>query len=493
MGTPASAACACNDFAAVNPLRTIRQTLFTVALAAAAGLGVSCGPAKTAGGKVVVNYWEKWGGFEAEAMKAIIDDFNRSQERIEVRFLTISPIDVKLMLAASSGNPPDLAGLWEFNIPDFDEKGALLPLDAELARAGLGADHYVPAYWELGRHRGFTWGLPSTPGCVALFYNKRLFREAGLDPNQPPRTFAEVESMSRKLTRVELERAGHRVRVGFDELTAAERQKGDYAIVQLGHVPNDVGGIQVSCWGFWFGAKYYDGAHRILADEPANLAAYRWMRDTRLEFGNEQMKSFSANFGQSTSAQSPFISGRCAMVLQGPWLPNFVEKYSPGLEWGVTPFPALPGVADDAPLTVVISDMLVIPRGAKHPHEAFEFLCYTQRREVAEKLATGQRKFTALRDVSPEFITHHPNPAIGFFTELARSPNARAVPRLAIWRAYDNEMSVAAMSVHYLIQTPEEALAAVQQRVQWRLDRVTRRWDLVQNQRLAEWRERERW
>jgi len=122
----------------------------------------------TPGERVIVNYWEKWAGFEAEAMQSIIDDFNRSQNRIEVRFLTISPIDVKLMLAASGGNPPDLAGLWEYSIPDFAEKGALLPLDDELANAGLGADHYVPIYWELCRHRGFTWALPSTPGCVAL-------------------------------------------------------------------------------------------------------------------------------------------------------------------------------------------------------------------------------------------------------------------------------------------------------------------------------------
>jgi maltose-binding protein MalE len=181
------------------------------------------------------------------------------------------------------------------------------------------------------------------------------------------------------------------------------------------------------------------------------------------------------------------------MVMQGPWLPNFIEKYAPDLEWGVTPYPATPGVADDAPMTLIISDMLVIPRGASHPREAFEFLRYIQRREVNEKLAKLQRKFTALREVSPEFIANHPNPAIKFFTALSRSPNARAVPRLAIWRDYDTEMSVAAMSVRFLLKTPEEALAEVQKRVQWRLDRVIRRWDIVKDERVAEWRERERW
>ncbi|HEX2861855.1 MAG TPA: hypothetical protein VHN79_09455, partial [Lacunisphaera sp.] len=95
--------------------------------------------------------------------------------------------------------------------------------------------------------------------------------------------------------------------------------------------------------------------------------------------------------------------------------------------------------------------------------------------------------------VSPDFVARHPNPAIGFFTQLARTPNARSVPRLSIWRDYDIEMAVAAMSVRYLIKTPEEALAEAQERVQWRFDRVMRRWDVVGQERLAEWRENERW
>ena len=124
-----------------------------------------------AGERVVVNYWEKWAGFEAQAMQTVVDDFNRSQDRIEVHLLSINPIDVKLLLAASAGNPPDIAGLWSHSIPDFSEKGALTPLDEAMAGAHLGSDHYVPVFWEICRHKGFTWGLPTTPGCMALFYN----------------------------------------------------------------------------------------------------------------------------------------------------------------------------------------------------------------------------------------------------------------------------------------------------------------------------------
>ncbi|MFI5337996.1 MAG: ABC transporter substrate-binding protein, partial [Opitutales bacterium] len=443
-----------------------------------------------AGERVVVNYWEKWAGFEAEAMQAVVDDFNRSQDRIEVRLLSISPIDIKLLLAASAGNPPDIAGLWSHSIPDFAEKGALTPLDEAMAGAKLGADHYIPVFWDLCRHRGFTWGLPTTPGCMALFYNKKLFREAGLDPDHPPRTFAEFESMSRRLTRVELMRGGQLVRLSFADLTPAERAAGKYTLVQVGHLPQDAG-MYVSAWGLWFGAKFYDGGRRIMADDPGMLAAYHWMLDTTLTYGVDQLRDFGASFGQSQTSQSPFLAGQAAMVVQGPWLKNFIEKYAPDIEWGVAPCPAAPGVSDHAPVTYVETDVVVIPRGAKHPREAFEFINYLQRQDVAEKLATLQRKFTTLREVSPGFISQHPNPAIRTFIELARSPGARYVPRLPNWREYEIELTIAAMRVRYLLMTPEQALAVVQERVQWRYDRILRRWDIVKDERLSEWRERE--
>ena len=474
------------------PASPPRWLLLPVLLAAALAGCARHADGGAAGGRVVVSYWEKWSGFEADAMQAIVDDFNRSQDRIEVRFLPVSEVDTKLLLATSSGNPPDLAGLWSENIPDFSEKGALTPLDGGLAAAGLGPEHYIPVYWELCRHRGFTWGLPTTPACVALFYNKRLFRAAGLDPEHPPRTMAELNSMSRRLTLVEIERGGHRVRVSFADLTPAERDGHHFTLVQLGHLPQDAG-MYTSAWGFWFGARYYDGDRRILANDAGNVAAYQWLRDTSEAYGVDNLRDFGGSFGIQQSGQTPFLGGFEAMVVQGPWWPNFIQKYSPGLEWGVAACPAADGVGGGAPLTVAQTDVIVIPRGAEHPREAFEFIRYLQRREVAEKLAASQQKFTALREVSEGFLAHHPNPAIRLFISLARSPGARALPRLSIWHEYNAEMSVATERVLNLSYTPAAALAEVQERVQWKLDRLERRWDAVGSQRMAEWRAYDNW
>lgn len=297
--------------------------------------------------------------------------------------------------------------------------------------------------------------------------------------------------MNRRLTLVEIERDGRRVRVSFEDLTPAERAARRFTLLRVGHLPQDAG-MFLSAWPFWFGGKLYDGDRRILADHPGCVAALEWMQEAAELYGVENLRSFAAAFGVEQSAQTSFLGGAAAMVLQGPWMRNFIQNYAPGLDWGVAPFPAAEGVADGAPITLVECDVVVIPRGAPNPREAFEFVAYLQRQDVAEKLATAQQKFTALREVSPDFFTTHPNPAIALFVELARSPGARAVPRLSIWREYDSEMAVAIEAVINLRVTPAAALEKVQARVQWRLDRVMRRWDAVREERLEEWRDYDR-
>jgi multiple sugar transport system substrate-binding protein len=303
---------------------------------------------------------------------------------------------------------------------------------------------------------------------------------------------AELNEMSRRLTVVEIERGGRRVRVAFTDLTPEERAGRRFVLIQVGHLPQDAG-MYTAAWGFWFGARYYDGDRRILAGDAGMLAAYGWLRETAQTYGVDNLRDFGGSFGIQQSGQTPFLAGEEAMVVQGPWWPNFIAKYAPGLEWGAAACPAADGVAEGGPLTVAQTDVVVIPRGAPHPREALEFIRYLQRQEVAERLASAQQKFTALRQVSDGFLAHHPNPAIRLFISLARSPAARVLPRLSIWHEYNAEMSVATERVLNLSYTPAAALAEVQERVQWKLDRLERRWDLVGAERMAQWRSYDGW
>src|SRR5882757_8385191 len=151
-------------------------------------------------GRVRVVYWEKWTGFEKDAMQSVVDDFNRSQDRVFVDLLSVSAIRQKTLLATSGGNPPDLAGLMDDAIIEFADKNALLPLEDFAAGTPIKDGHYVPIFWEMCNHRGHLWAVPTTPAMIALHWNKDRFREAGLDPETPPRTLSELDAFSKKLT-----------------------------------------------------------------------------------------------------------------------------------------------------------------------------------------------------------------------------------------------------------------------------------------------------
>src|SRR5205809_3961583 len=87
--------------------------------------------------RVIVDYWEKWTGVEEAAMRQIVNDFNTTvgrEKRIYVRYLSTSAVVEKTLVATAGGVPPDIAGLYNQNIPQFAAMNALEPLE-EIARS----------------------------------------------------------------------------------------------------------------------------------------------------------------------------------------------------------------------------------------------------------------------------------------------------------------------------------------------------------------------
>ncbi|MBN2642573.1 MAG: ABC transporter substrate-binding protein [Victivallales bacterium] len=437
-------------------------------------------------GKTIIYYWEKWSGAEYNAMKSIVDDFNKSQDNIYVKMLSVSSIEQKLMLATAGGAPPDVAGVWSHTINTFARKGALTPLDGLMKRNGIKASDYIPVFIELCQLYGFTWALPTTPGTVGLHWNKKLFREAGLDPESPPQSIAELDKMAEMLTIVKIKRKGINTRIRYSQLTEEEKDTKDFSIVQLGYSPS-IPGWYNEMWGFWFGAKLWNGKDKICANSLQNIEALQWYGSFAQKYGIRNLQEFGASCGNFASPSDPFLSEKVAMVQQGVWMYNFINKFSPAMEWGAAAFPS----ADPARLSNVCiaeTDVLVIPRGSKHIPQAFEFIKYTQKRKVLEKLNLAQRKFPPLADISDDFYQKHPNKYIKVFVKLSESKNAKSVPAIPIWNEYKNEFIVAYDQAFTGITTPATALENISHRVQLQLDRVIKRWELVKERRFKEWR-----
>jgi ABC-type glycerol-3-phosphate transport system substrate-binding protein len=418
--------------------------------------------------KVHITYWEKWTGVEGEAMQATVDAFNRSQDKIEVEYLAVSNADRKTLVATAGGDPPDVAGLFTYNVYSFADDAALTPLDEFIKKDGQSVEtwlaRYYPVYADMCSYRGTVWALPSTPAATGLHWNKALFRDAGLDPERPPQTIAELDEFAEKLTK---------------------RDPKTGQLLQLGFLPQEPGWWP---WAFpvWFGGPLMEG-ERITAKTPGSQAAFEWIESYSRKYGLDAIKSFTSGFGNFSSPQSAFFSGKVAMVVQGVWLNNFIRQYAPGLEYGVSGWPATPNGVKD--FTVADSDVLVIPRGAKHPNEAWEFIKYinstnpkAERKEELsgmELLCYLQEKNSPLKEWSPFFEQHHPHPHIGLFRELAASSHAVSTPKMGIWEEYRREINNVFEGVRLLQRPPSDALDYCQARVEdswnWHIANLARR------------------
>ena len=441
---------------------TAVRTVVVVALLAGALVLLAVGPRATdqfPSDCTIVDYWEKWTGLEEAGMRPIVDEFNATvgrQKHIYVRYLSTSSVVEKTLIATAGGVPPDIAGLYNQNIPQFAAMDALEPLDQMAAEHAITPDTYKKVFWDECHYDGQLYGLVSSAYDIALYYNTEIFRRHGLDPARPPRTIDELDEYARRL----------------DEIDASSGR-----IECAGYLPLEPGCyLNYTC--IWFGGSWWDKVHqKFTFTDPAVIRAYQWVQSYSKRMGNQAVGEFRAGLGQFDSPQNSFLAGIVAMEQQGTFLANFIQSHKPSMagQWAAAAFPSVdPKLLD---VTYCNCDVLVIPRGARHKREAFEFIAFLNRQDQMEKLAKAHCKISPLANVSEEFLKHHTNPYIRVFDALAASPNAHATEPVPILPEVNHEMDNFHARLGQLDVTPEQGLREMQDRLQRKYD------DFVEEQR----------
>lgn len=424
------------------------SAIFAGTLAAAVYSEIVTRPAEY-GNVVHVTYWEKWTEFERDAMKAVVDKYNRTEgarKHIFVDFMPVSGIEDKTIVATSGGLPPDIAGLSTISLAAFADNDAIIPLDDLCKQYGIKESDYIPIYWKQIYYNHHVYALPTTPDSNALHYNRAEFKAAGLDPNKPPQTIEELDAMAAKLTKKDA--------------------SGNYT--QFGFIPSDPGWWNWG-WGYYFGGELWDGKDKITCNSPENVRAFTWVASYSKKYGPTRINSFKSSF-VFASPTNGFISGKEAMQQQGVWMYNFITRYNPKLDWAAAPFPHPADRPDLANMTFADADNMVIPIGAKHPKEAFDFMAFVQRQENMELLCMGQRKASPLVKVSKAFLDSHPNPYIRLFSDLPKLKTVRIPLMMGITNEYNADLGEAFDEITLLRKTPQQALDDVQARIQKKFD-----------------------
>lgn len=269
--------------------------------------------------------------------------------KVEMVALDYDTMQQKIFAAAAARNVPDILFIDTSWMPGFLKEELLEQVDPAKAKRWLAA--VTPEIVELSDYgKGTMWGYPQMGIDVyGLTWNKQHFREAGLDPERPPRTWDELRQYCRKL--VKRDATGKIVRVG-------------YAIRHVGH-PHGV--VHKHLWAIW-------GAGADLIDDPNAL------RGGRVKFNNEggraavQLVLDMLNVDKCTSLDFPdpraaFLKGIASMqISETVSIRARQPKEAPDMPWPTGWGMALPPgrKAGGKPATLLGAWLFSVPRGAKN-------------------------------------------------------------------------------------------------------------------------------
>ncbi|HEY4553094.1 MAG TPA: ABC transporter substrate-binding protein [Bacillaceae bacterium] len=329
-------------------------------LSACAGFQTGNGSKKTVSedGKVIIDFWTFWGSeIRRPVIEKIVDDFNKSQDKIEVKHTYVPWGDIwtKELAAIAAGNPPDVV------INDINGtalrgmKNQAMKLSEFLEGDDIKGRFY-PELWEATLHDGDSYGIPFNTDTRVLFYNKDAFKDAGLDPEKPPATWAELEEYAAKLDK---------------------KQGADYE--RIGFYP--LWGIGTDVWMLNAdGKNFIDQDGKPIIDTEVNLKTLEWLKKWNDKYGQNTINAFKAQIDSQQG--NPFFNGKLAMFANTPTFYTQIRDYAPDLNFGVAPLPERE--KGSGHLSWGGGFVAEIPEGSKHPEEAWEFIKYLTDVEAQE-------------------------------------------------------------------------------------------------------------
>lgn len=336
-----------------------------VALAACVAPGAapatgSEGAAAPSGETKTLEAWSRMTGIAEESTKQIIDNYNAENTLgAKVEFVYIaqtqgSQADEKLLTAVAGGNPPALHYADRFTVPQFAQQGFFTEITDFAESAGVQESDYYPFAWAETVYKGGIYALSFDTDTRALWYNKDIMAEAGLDPEKPPTTLDELREATKALTQADSN--GRITRYGFNPLY-------DQAWLYT--------------WGFAFQGEFQDPeTKRITFANENNIKAMEFVKTFVEEIGVENIDAMLAACAGSAcnDANDYFWTGQSAMTCSGNWKVAQAHRYKPDTNYGVVPMPGPDGAAPFASWAGGWS--WAIPKGYADVATAFDALSY---------------------------------------------------------------------------------------------------------------------
>lgn len=338
------------------------RRLFVGALVATATILLNAGIVYAGGSKESANaassgkitlHFANWVSAEAATRKnieTVIAAFEKENPGVSVDNIAV-PFDEmhqQLLIQTAGGDPPEvmqLNGPWPAELGGV---GALADLSKYASKEFL-ADNWKGGL-EAGEYKGVLYAVPFGLTPHGFWWNKKLFAQAGLDPNNPPKTMdeliADIKILKAKLP-------SDIFPIGLDTT------KISYAMTEFWP------------WILTYGGRpMYNGDYNF--DTPAVKKAF--------DFLQMAAKEGWTPLGQQIKDERELMAkGKIVMKLDGPYLVGILRSLSPALDgkafydtFGVTTVPV--GVPGEQPVTIADIHQLGMSTQAKHPEIAWKFM-----------------------------------------------------------------------------------------------------------------------
>lgn len=329
-------------------------------------------PSADGGSAVTMQMWGR--SVDQKVYEAIVAQWNSTQDnQIELTLIPPAEYIARVAAAASGGQLPDLLDVDLIYMPDFINQGLLQPITEKVnaypKKADLSPGHVQVSTSDDGQ----IYGVPFYVDASSLFWNKDLYKQAGLDPEKGPTSWAEVADHAEKIRAL----GGDIYGFYFPGSGA-----GPNAYTYLPQI-----------WAAGGDVIDYTAHKATMATDPAVREAFQYYSD--LWKAGVMPESVKAEDGSTW--MGTFATGNVGISpLGGGWGIRGVIEQNPELDFGVT---YLPGKQSGQTASFAGGDTIAVTTAAQSVDAAWEFIEWSLSDEVQLELYAKNGAFTSRTDL----------------------------------------------------------------------------------------------
>ncbi|KHD84421.1 ABC transporter substrate-binding protein [Heyndrickxia ginsengihumi] len=342
----------------------------------------ACGSSKqTSGtskdGTITLTFWNGFTASDGEILQGIVNRFNKTNDqhiKIKMDVMTWANFNEKLPPAISSKTAPDFVLMNYGDFASYVANGAVQPLDDFWKYKGVNKSDFSQTALKLGKIDGKQYFIPMQVQGMYLYWNKDLFKKAGLDPNKPPRTWDELVTMAKKLT---------------------DPSKKVYGFA----FPTDGNAILYNWMLANKGSLTNSNYSKSTFNSKANLEVLNTIQ--KLVYKDKS----SPQSISGAEADNLMNSGQLAMYMNGPWLNNGLKKNE--INYGVTTIPE--GKAGKTAILDGVGFAIPSSTDESKKEAIYEFIKYWNTTKIGKEWSTKNGFPPYLKSVSndPEIKKNH--------------------------------------------------------------------------------------